>query len=139
MNSIFKRLERISALRFESQSLAGSKMDWNCTGIGETSVAHEVNLLTFSDRFRLDNGRICRDEKQWQLEGNALIFLHNRQQAFERIFTFRMKNGTICAEMPYSCPPDLYSGALEILPDCIILSIQIQGALKNEIVRYIYR
>ncbi|WP_416192099.1 DUF6314 family protein [Neisseria sp. CCUG12390] len=136
---IFQKLARVKILHFESQSLDGSQMDWNCSGTGETSVEQNGSLLTFRDRFRLDNGRLCRDDKQWLLEDGGLTFFHYREQAFRRIFTFCEQGGDIVCTQPYLCAPDCYSGGLAFDGDGIMLTIRIQGKRKNEVIRYVYR
>lgn len=139
LQKMFDRLAAVQTLTFASQSLAGSQMAWNCTGAGETEVVREDNLLTFRDRFRLDTGRVCRDEKQWRLLSGSLEFFHYRNRAFERIFTFRERGGIIEAEQPYACMPDDYFGMLRSDSASVGLTIKIVGTRKNEIIRYVYR
>ncbi|WP_123805666.1 hypothetical protein [Neisseria chenwenguii] len=139
LEKIFERLASVQTLAFASQSLSGSKMDWNCTGEGETEVVRAGNLLTFRDRFRLDTGRVCRDEKQWRLFSDGLEFFHYRNQVFERIFTFRECGGGIEAEQPYACMPDDYFGELFSDGTSVTLTIKIVGTRKNEVIRYVYR
>ncbi|QEY24229.1 hypothetical protein [Neisseria animalis] len=139
VNDVFQRLRRVSRLCFESRSLAGSKMDWNCCGNGETLTGFADGVLTFSDRFRLDNGRICRDEKQWRQEEGGLAFYHYREQRFQRIFLFRETENGLLAEQPYACMPDDYFGSLTVCGGAVVLTIRIVGSRKNELIRYEYR
>ena len=139
LNDLFQRLSQVHTLQFESRSLNGSKMDWNCSGAGHTEAVLSDSLLTFHDHFRLDNGRPCHDKKQWQLADGALIFAHYRNQIFEPIFTFRAADGVMVADRPYACIPDDYFGELAWHGDDIIFTIKIIGSRKNELIRYVYR
>lgn len=139
LSDIFQKLACIKTLYFESQSLDGSQMDWNCSGSGETSVEQSGSLLTFRDRFHLDNGRLCRDDKQWLLENGGLAFFHYREQAFRWIFTFHEQDGGIVCTQPYFCAPDCYSGVLSADGAEVVLTIEIKGRRKNEVIRYVYR
>lgn len=139
LSDIFQKLSRIETLFFESSSLNGSQMGWNCSGRGETSVGKSGMLLTFRDRFRLDNGRICRDDKQWLLEEGGLAFFHYREQRFQRIFTFQEHGGAIICRQPYLCAPDCYFGTLAADSMQTVLTIRIKGTRKNEVIRYVYR
>ncbi|STZ75456.1 hypothetical protein [Bergeriella denitrificans] len=138
VNEMFQRLRGVTRLRFESCSLPGSQMGWNCSGRGRTDTDFSDGILTFSDRFSLDNGRACRDDKQWRPEEGGLGFYRLRHQVFERIFLFRPVDGKLAAERPYLCAPDDYDGSLEWQGSGIVLRIAIRGRRKNEQIRYFY-
>ncbi|MCP1772277.1 hypothetical protein J2T38_001100 [Neisseria perflava] len=139
LTRMFARLQQVSTLDFQAQSLDGSQMAWNHQARGDTQTVFSDGILTFRDRFRLDNGRLCRDEKQWRLEDGGLAFYHYRHQAFEQIFLFRIQDNAIRADKPYACMPDDYFGTLTWRDNAVVLTIEIRGTRKNEVIRYTYR
>lgn len=130
--TLFTRFAEIKRFSFVSQSLSGSKMNWNLEAFGTTAVQIGENQIDFLDEFSAQN-RQFSDRKRWIFTEKALIFQHYRAERYLTVFEFQDFNETA----QHHCLPDVYSGQLQALPEALILTIHIQGERKNE--RLIYR
>lgn len=136
---IFARLAQVRSFSLLAESRGHSRSGWNHSGRGRVSVSENRGCLDFAEELVLDNGRLCRDQKRWYLDGRSLVFCRRRNGSYEPIFTFEpaASAGTALSAACYLCPPDRYGGSLSADADAVTLAVTVCGARKDE--RLVYR
>ena len=136
--SIFKMMKNVKKLYFKSQRLCNSCMDWNYMGIGTVELTLDYNKLYFSEEIILDNNAKYIDKKMWYFHDSFIEFYHYRNEKYEKIFEFSIRNNKFVLKEKYECQPDVYYGALSVLEDKIFFTMNIRGMRKDELLEYIY-
>ena len=136
--SIFKMMKNIKKLYFKSQSLSNSHMEWNYMGIGTVELTLDYNKLYFSEEIILDNNARYTDKKMWYFHDSFIEFYHYRNEKYEKIFEFSVKNNKFVLKEKYECQPDVYYGALSVLEYKVFFTMNIRGMRKDELLEYIY-
>lgn len=136
--SIFKMMKNVKKFYFKSQSLSNSCMDWNYMGIGTVELTLDYNKLYFSEEIILDNNAKYIDKKMWYFHDSFIEFYHYRNEKYEKIFEFSIRNNKFVLKEKYECQPDVYYGALSVLEDKIFFTMNIRGMRKDELLEYIY-
>ena len=136
--SIFKMMKNVKKLYFKSQSLSNSCMDWNYMGIGTVELTLDYNKLYFSEEIILDNNAKYIDKKMWYFHDSFIEFYHYRNEKYEKIFEFSIRNNKFVLKEKYECQQDVYYGALSVLEDKIFFTMNIRGMRKDELLEYIY-
>ena len=136
--TVFKIMKNIKKLYFKAQSLSNSQMDWNYMGSGTVTMTLDYNKLYFLDEILLDNNTRYIDKKMWSFHDSHIEFYHFRNEKYEKIFEFSVKNNKFILKEKYECQPDVYYGALSILEDKIFFTMNIRGMRKDELLEYIY-
>lgn len=113
-------------------------MDWNYMGSGTVTMTLDYNKLYFLDEILLDNNTRYIDKKMWYFHDSYIEFYHFRNEKYEKIFEFSVKNNKFILKEKYECQPDVYYGALSILEDKIFFTMNIRGMRKDELLEYIY-
>lgn len=138
MDDVIKRLAAVTRLHFSCTTQAGSQTDWNRKGSGSVRVLPSAGGLDFEEIFVLDDGRRCTDRKRWRIADGRLCFDHWRHGGFIEVFALAGADGDYRSESDYLCPPDRYSGSLNIRGGETVLRIRIVGQRKNELLEYVY-
>lgn len=135
-----KLFGRIKKLNFISISLDNSNMDWNYTGTGKVMTIEKDDKVYFFEEINLDNGLRLNDKKMWKMDDKALRieFYHYRNNEYEKIFDFFLKNKNYMMGKKYECYPDIYSGKIKIVENGIHFIVKIKGVRKNEEITYHY-
>jgi hypothetical protein len=113
-------------------------MDWNYMGIGTVELTLDYNKLYFSEEIILDNNAKYIDKKMWYFHDSFIEFYHYRNEKYEKIFEFSIRNNKFVLKEKYECQPDVYYGALSVLEDKIFFTMNIRGMRKDELLEYIY-
>lgn len=137
---IRKLFGKIKKLNFICISLDNSNMNWNYTGTGKVMIIEEDNKVYFLEEINLDNGLRLNDKKMWKIddENSRIEFYHYRNNKYEKIFDFFLKNKNYIMEKKYECFPDTYSGEIKVAENEIYFIIRIKGQRKNEKITYHY-
>lgn len=134
MLDIKNTFSQIKQVKFESRSLASSRMNWNHSCIGESEITIENDQVHIIDNLYIT--KHVRDYKLWKVSDKALEFWHNRRGEYEHIFTFLLPE--LSLSQVYICGQDTYKAAIKIENEQIIFTIWISSKIKNEEIVYVY-
>ncbi len=151
VQEVYRRLKEIKMFNFISKSGSKSSMKWNYTGIGkldieEKGIIDEVGseVYFYEKIFLSEDDTKLNDSKMWKFYKNKIEMYRFRNDKFERIFTFSVKdvrnieNIFLISDGAYICQPDKYYGILTVEEWGIRLIIQIKGERKDEEICYKY-
>ena len=136
--SLIKQFQSITSFEFSAQSSPPSKMSWNRSGSGTTTVTGDDNTVYFDD-YVISNQKAL-DKKKWIFTENKLEFWHHQQGDYLHVFDFDLSTETkeFVSVVPHICLDDHYTGILSLTGQTITFSIFIKSQVKNEEIRYVY-
>lgn len=148
-------MQSVSEVKFRSQSLGDSNMDWNYEGQGKVDVtlaSQAVSLwVYFAEKIAVSapNGATLNleDKKRWQFYEDSVEFWHCRGGEYVKILSFSVDESGehFVLGQDYYCDPDTYSGSLAIVGDEVHFSVNVESRadsershIKRESMNYIY-
>ena len=137
-SDLIKQFQSITDFEFTAQSSPPSKMSWNRSGSGTTTVKTSDNIVYFDDHIISDQKAL--DKKKWVFTENKLEFWRHQQGDYLHVFDFDLfaKTKEFISIAPHLCRDDTYSGTLSLTDHSLTFTIFIQSQVKNEEIRYVY-